>query len=358
MRSDVGRGRIGATAVAHTTGNSNEAGRREDLCHARGTKMRMSRTWRWTALSLGIGAVLMLVGWLTSSGRVGGANLGLAPIDGPRAFGYLEQVCRIGPRPAGSAGLEQLRELARKHFEDLGAQVRVQKFERPHPLYPQGEPVPMANLIASWKPERKDRLLVAAHYDTRPGADLDPDPRKRKEPIIGANDGGSGTALLMELAHHVGDLQTPYGIDLVFFDAEDFVFGSRGEYSLGAEHFARQYERAGRQVRYVAAIVADMIADKSLRVTYDQHSALLAKPVVTKVLAIARRLGIQEFAPRPIQPMVDDHVPLNAAGIPTCLLIDFQYPPWHTSGDTIDKCSADSLTKVGWVILEWLREMR
>src|SRR3990172_1780403 len=120
MRSDVGRGRIGATAVAHTTRNSNEAGRPEDLCHARGTKMRMSRTWRWTALSLGIGAVLMLVGWLTSSGRVGGANLALSPFDGPRAFGYLEQVCRIGPRPAGSAGVGELRGLGRNQFQGFG----------------------------------------------------------------------------------------------------------------------------------------------------------------------------------------------------------------------------------------------
>lgn len=320
--------------------------------------MKSSRAWRWTGLSLAAAAVLLLALWWTPGAPIGGANLASAPINGQRAFGYLEQVCRIGPRPAGSPGLDRLRELARKHFEGLGAKVQVQEFSAPHPLRPQGAPVRMANLIASWKPERKQRLLVAAHYDTRPGADLDRDPRKRNQPIIGANDGGSGTALLMELAHHTGNLPTPYGIDLVFFDAEDFVFGSRGEYSLGAEHFAHEYQRSGGQTRYVAAIVADMIADRSLRVTYDRHSALLARPVVDKLLAIARRLKISEFAPHPIQDVVDDHVPLNAAGIPTCLLIDFQYPAWHTTADTIDKCSADSLTKVGWVILEWLKEMK
>ncbi len=142
-----------------------------------------------------------------------------APIDGKRAYGYLQQICKIGPRPAGSAANARQREMVAKHFKATGGTVREQPFSGTDPR--SGAKVAMANLIGSWHPERARRVLLGAHYDTRPFPDEERDPEKRTTPFIGANDGASGVALLMEIAHHLSDLNTPWGVDLALFDGEE-----------------------------------------------------------------------------------------------------------------------------------------
>jgi Zn-dependent M28 family amino/carboxypeptidase len=224
----------------------------------------------------------------------------------------------------------------------------------------------MVNLIGSWHPERNSRVVIGAHYDTRPFPDEDPDPARRKAPFIGANDGASGVALLMEIAHHLDTLATPWGVDLVLFDGEELVYGGgqsqNGEYFLGSKEFARQYADAvdsGRtRSRYAAGIVLDMVGDRDLKIDQEQNSLTLAHGLVREIWTVARRLGATAFRDRVGSAVLDDHLPLNNAGIPTIDLIDFDYPYWHTSQDLPEKCSAASLEQVGRVVTTWLSQPR
>ena len=137
------------------------------------------------------------------------------PFDAKRALGYLEAVCKIGPRISGSDGMKKQQELLEKHFSKLGGKVEWQKFTARQRS--QRGPVAMANLIVRWHPERQRRIILCSHYDTRPIADQEPDPRKWRDPFVSANDGGSGVALLMELANHIKDMKTTliFGLCLI-----------------------------------------------------------------------------------------------------------------------------------------------
>lgn len=276
--------------------------------------------------------------------------------DGARAYEYLRQLCEIGPRRSGSPGMVAQQELLVAHFERLGADVRLQRFTGTDPR--DGRPVPMANLIVHWHPEKHERILLCAHYDTLPLPMLDREnPRGR---FIGANDGGSGVALLMELGNEMAALQCQYGIDFVFFDAEEYIFRQHDPFFLGSEHFARQYRDNPPGYRYRYAVLLDMIGDADLQIYQERHSMGWrdSRPLVQGIWATARRLGVREFVPRQKYAIKDDHLALHdIAGIPSCDIIDFDYPPWHTQGDTLDKCSALSLAKVGWVVREWLQNV-
>ena len=195
----------------------------------------------------------------------------LAGFDGERAYGYLLEQCKIGPRVSGTEGNQMLRRQLKEHFESLGAQVTLQAFVARHPMT--GEPVEMENVMASWQPDRARRVVIGAHFDTRPHADREASAKRRAEPFLGANDGASGVAVLMELAHVLADLKPSVGVDLVAFDGEELVFDERGEYFLGSTHFAQDYLRRKASVTYVAGIVVDMVGDKSLDIRADAVSA-------------------------------------------------------------------------------------
>src|SRR5262249_20075717 len=166
-------------------------------------------------------------------------------IDTKRVMRYLERICEIGPRISGSEGMKKQQELVKKHFEDLGAKVRMQTFTARQRS--QKDPVEMTNLIASWHPDRTRRVILCSHSDTRPIADQEENRRRWTEPFISANDGGSGVALLMEMAHHVKDLKTNVGIDFVLFDGEEYIFDpapDHDRYFFGSEDFAESYRKA------------------------------------------------------------------------------------------------------------------
>lgn len=278
---------------------------------------------------------------------------------GSRAMEQLEAICDLGPRPSGSEAMRTQRSLLVAHFRALGARVAGQAFEIRDRRT--GQPVHMENLIASWHPDRTDRILIGAHYDTRPFPDRDPvDPRGI---FLGANDGASGVALLMELGRFMADLEGP-GVDFVLFDAEEYVVGPRDPYFLGSTFFARQYaaaRRAGEGPTYRCGVIVDMVADRDLAIWQERKSLSWpdTRPVVESIWAVAARLGVREFVPRPRHEVEDDHVPLrNIGGIPTCDLIDFDYPAWHTTRDLPAECSGESLAAVGKVLLAWLREQQ
>jgi Zn-dependent M28 family amino/carboxypeptidase len=225
--------------------------------------------------------------------------------------------------------------------------------------------VEVANLIVQWHPERKRRVLIATHYDTRPFPDNDlRDPRGE---FIGANDGGSGTALLCQLGKHMPDLPGEIGVDFVLFDAEEFVFDQRNaEYFIGSTYFAKDYAAKPPGYRYEYGVLLDMIGDANLNLYFEKNSLQQAGQLTRSIWQTARRLRVAEFTPRLRHTVRDDHLPLNEiAKIPTCDIIDFDYPQpggnvsyWHTQQDTLDKCSPLSLAKVGWVVHQWLQDLK
>ena len=291
------------------------------------------------------------------------------PLDGTRALGFLEQICDLGPRVTGSAPMVAQQKLLTAHFEELGGQVQVQRFRFPHPR--DGSPHAAANLVVSWHPQTTRRILLCAHYDTRPEPDNENVPRHERGTLfLGANDGASGVALLMELGYEMPKLQSRYGVDFLLVDAEEFVFSdlANQRYFVGSEYFSRDYVRNPPSHRYHKGAVLDMIGDRHLQIYQDRNSVWWkdTRPVTQEIWATANRLGVNEFIarthPKMRIPIRDDHLMLHNVGkIPTCEIIDFDYPRypvnryWHTAADTPEKCSADSLAKVGWVMLEWIR---
>jgi glutaminyl-peptide cyclotransferase len=283
------------------------------------------------------------------------------PVNGERAYGYLQQICDIGRRVSGTAGMTAQQKLLAAHFTELGAKVALQRFRYRHPQT--GAAVNMANLIIEWHPEAQERVLLCAHYDTRPFPDRDPvNPQGE---FIGANDGGSGVALLMELGHLMGALDPKHGdrdvgVDFVLFDAEEFVFGRNDRYFLGSEYFSRDYATQPPAHKYRWAVLLDMVGDADLQIYQERNSLSWreTRPLIRQIWDTAARLGIDEFVARPKHEIQDDHLKLYyTAKIPSCDIIDFDYPAWHTEADRPEACSAESLAKVGWVMHEWLRTM-
>ncbi|MGE3818976.1 MAG: M28 family peptidase [Isosphaeraceae bacterium] len=320
----------------------------------------------WLApASLAILAGTLLI-WLDGTRPLEAQNVSPAkpaPINGARAYGYLKQICALGPRVAGTEANTKQREMVAKHFAAMGGKVTEQPFTARDPK--SGKRVNMVNLVGAWHPDRRSRIVIGAHYDTRPFPDEDPDPARRKAVFLGANDGASGVALLMEIAHHLSDLSTGWGVDLVLFDGEELVYGSGpdgqvGEYFLGSKEFARRYASgvdSGRlRTRYAGGIVLDMVGDKDLTIDQEENSLALAPGLVREVWDVARRLNATAFRHRAGRSVLDDHLPLNNVGIPTIDVIDFDYPHWHTARDVPENCSAASLEQVGKVVTAWLAQ--
>ncbi len=360
--ADSGSTRRGVSAWAKQAAESApRTGTAQENDPARGS-------WRWVIVVfalLGGGLFALIAGGLFDRGPdVQSPTTGAIPAqyDPDRAFGFLVQICQLGPRPSGSEAMQRQQAMLQRYFGDAGADVALQTFEIRHPE--DGSPVPMANLIASWNPDRPKRFLLCAHYDTRPFPDRD---RHNKRGVfVGANDGASGTAALMELARHLSDLPDDVGVDIVLFDGEEFVWQQgRDEYFLGSTFFAEKYRAQPPTVPYQAGILLDMIGDRELKIYFEQNSLRYARDVARSIWRTADQLGVRAFVPRSRHRIDDDHIPLNEiAGIPTVDLIDFDYPRpgigapkyWHTEQDVPENCSGESLAAVVWVVHEWLKQ--
>ncbi len=304
--------------------------------------------------------ILSAVPWFRPAEANAAMQITPSSIDGQRAYEYLKQICKIGPRTAGSEANTKQRELVKNHFQRNGAEIKEQKFRAVHPVT--GEQLAMVNLIGSWNPDKLRRVVIGAHYDTRPHADQEDDPARQQLPFLGANDCASGVALLMEISNHLSTLNTPWGVDLVLFDGEELVFGNDpgvgGEYFLGSEEFARIYaekrDRRGGKMRYVAGMVLDMVGGRNAQIKQDPTSQRNAPAVVQEVWKVARALKVKSFSTRTGREVRDDHISLLKVGIPAIDLIDFDYPYWHKADDLPENCSAESLADVGRVIITWL----
>jgi glutaminyl-peptide cyclotransferase len=326
-------------------------------------RSRFGSPARWLLVIAVVGSAFAVrqFGFKAGSEDVTGAGLVIpAPYDADRAFSYLNRICDLGPRPSATAAMARQQELLTEFFRERGADVELQKFNVRHPET--GQSVELANLIARWHPDRPKRFLLCAHYDTRPYPDRDPvNPKGR---FVGANDGGSGVAALMELSHHVGSLPADVGVDMVFFDGEELVYREgRDNYFLGSEHFAREYVANPPPIGYQAGVLLDMVGDKELAIYYERNSWNYAREVSKSIFATAKSLGVEAFIPRVRHEIRDDHLPLNQiAKIPTVDLIDFDYPRpgigapryWHTTQDVPENCSGHSLATVVYVVHQWL----
>lgn len=280
-------------------------------------------------------------------------------IDAKRAMGYLELICTIGPRQSGTPGMKRQQEVIRRHFESLDLTVQAQTFDAKQTS--QRTPVEMTNLIVSVHPDRKRRVVLCSHYDTRPIADQEPDPRKWREKFISANDGGSGVALLMELAHHLPKLDTKVGIDLVFFDGEEYIFEpgpDRDRYFFGSEHFAKTWKASKDRPDYVAAVLFDMIAGKNPRFPVEGYSWGRARELCIDLWRTGAELKCAAFLDRLGDRVLDDHLALQNVGIPAVDIIDFDYPHWHRLSDTPANCAPDGMIQVARVIGAWLQRMK
>lgn len=285
------------------------------------------------------------------------------PFDPARAVGYVRQLCDIGPRVSGTPGMAKQIELVEKHFKDHGATVTRQEFKARQAS--KKEPVAMTNLIVSWQPAKEKRVLFCSHYDTRPIADQEDDRARWNRPFVSANDGTSGVALFMELAHHMKGYKGDAGIDFILFDGEEYVFetsrfGGGDRYFIGSDHFADEYARTrdARKHRYTGGVLLDLFGAKGAKLKVEANSWMLAPDLVRQVWGVAERAGAKSFIPEAGHEVQDDHLALNRVGIPCVDVIDFDYPHWHRLTDTADKVDGAQMAEVARVLMGWAEVAR
>jgi glutaminyl-peptide cyclotransferase len=279
------------------------------------------------------------------------------PFDGARALEYIKALCAIGPRISGSDGMKKQQEMLQKHFETHGGIVEWQKFNGKQPSQPNA--VPMANMIVSWNPAAKRRIILCGHYDTRPIADQEPRERDWRKTFLSANDGTSTVAFMMELAHHMKESAIKIGVDFVIFDGEEFINDNkRDKFFLGSEHFAERYRKGKPEHQYVAAVLLDLFAGKDARFPVEANSFFLAREVVESIWKEAERQQVKSFERVPGPEVQDDHLALNRAGIPAIDIIDFDYKHWHKLTDLPEACSAKTMADVAKVLTAWLQRFK
>jgi hypothetical protein len=264
--------------------------------------------------------------------------------DGARALAHVRQLVAIGPRVAGSPGAQRARDYITREITALGLRAQPQEFEATTPL----GATAMVNLrvaIPSSADLQGPRLIVAGHYDTKLFKEFG---------FVGANDGGSSAAFLIELARALAKSSLPMAVELLFLDGEEAVIEWQGtDHTYGSRHYVRAAEREGTLASIRALILVDMIGDRDLRIKREEHST----PWLTDLVwAAARRLGKSAFVDE-MTAIDDDHIPFLEAGVAAVDIIDLDYPAWHNAGDTIDKVSAASLQTVGDVVLDVLPEV-
>ena len=265
------------------------------------------------------------------------------PFDSTRAYNHVRDQVAFGPRPAGSPANDKTRAYIISTLAKSGYTAVEHPFDTTTPV----GPVKMANIVATLPGERPERIAIASHFDTKPINEFR---------FLGANDGGSSTGALLELARVLKTRPKPkFTIEFLFFDGEE----AYGEWrDPNHTYGSRQYVAAARASNTLAGLKAlillDMIGDRALNLRRDTNSTTWLTDIVW---AAAKRLGHgANFLDEPF-PVEDDHIPFVKAGVPSVDLIDLDYPAWHTAGDTLDKVSAGSLQIVGDVVLAALPEI-
>ena len=262
---------------------------------------------------------------------------------GEKALAHVQAMVDFGPRPPATEAIEKTRAYLIKQLEAAGWKVEQQNFSDDTP---RGK-VQFVNLIATFGSQPAPSFLVCSHYDTKTFDNAR---------FVGANDGGSSTGILVELARVLAERpELAKKIELVFFDGEEaYVAFTDSDGLYGSRYFAKQLVAQDKAKQFRGGVLFDMVGDKSLTITLPPDSpAELARDIFASSDALDLRKHFTYFE----SDITDDHTPLNAIGIPVIDLIDFDYPPWHTPDDTIDKLSAESLRVTGAVACYFLSEL-
>ncbi len=256
--------------------------------------------------------------------------------DGGRALEHLRAVVAFGPRPPGSAAAEETRRYIKAQMAAIGVALTEQAFTAKTPI----GPVNMVNVRATIPGARPERIILAGHYDTK---------LFRQFRFVGANDAGSSTAFLIEMARVLKARKNPWTIELLFIDGEeafiDWYLGDDNRY--GSRHYVQEATRTGDLARIKAMILVDMIGDRDLVLKRESTSTAWLTDMIwstAKALGYGSSFVAESFA------VEDDHVPFLHAGVPAVDIIDLDYAPWHTADDTLDKVSARSMEVVGRVL--------
>lgn len=276
---------------------------------------------------------------------------------GARAFELLERQVAFGPRVPGSDAHDACLAYFVSFFDSLGIPTQEQYFTlRGY----DNEKLELTNVIASLQPENPSRVLLCAHWDSRPWADAENDPDRALKAVPGANDGASGVAVLLHLAEVLREHPAPVGVDIILFDGEDY--GREGDESMfliGSRYYAATYEG---KARTLFGVLLDLVGDRDARFPQEEFSRQYAGDILKMVWDAAATLGLSRFTQEEHSPILDDHVPLNTvAGIKTVDIIDAslvghdtssprrQY--WHTTRDLPDQCAPQPLQDVGTLLL-------
>lgn len=297
--------------------------------------------------------LLALIAGACANGNEGSGQItdvDVPAFDADSAHALLRRQVAFGPRVPGTPGHAAQLQWMVEYLRARADTVIVQSFDQQI----DGETVRLHNVFARFRPDDHSRVLLVAHWDTRPASDQDTDPAKRTLPILGANDGASGVAVLLTLADMFAQQAPPIGVDILLTDGEDYATGP-GDYDnmyLGAKYFAAN-QPAGYPPLY--GILVDLVGDQNPRFEMEGYSQQYAPEVVQRVWRVAEGLGYGNvFVGSSGMSVMDDHVPLNQGGIRTVNIIDMDYGPgnayWHTQDDVVEHTSPRGLRAAGEVI--------
>jgi len=301
---------------------------------------------------------ILLATGLASCGPDGGAKRTAIPevpverpsFDGAEAHQLIRDQVAFGPRVPGTEG-----HAAQLAWMEGLLRIRADEVELQPVSFTtsQGIELDLTNVLARFRPDLLDRILLLTHWDTRPRSDQAQEPEDREIPVPGANDGASGTAILLHLADLMSRHPPPLGVDLLFVDGEDYGPWTQDMF-IGSNHFAATIPRP---LPWRHGILLDMVGDLDPRFPIEGYSAEYAPVLAQNVWQVAHDLGFGPYFPVSVENRVlDDHLPLNKAGLPTIDVIDFEYGPgntlWHTPDDVPGNTSAETLRMVGEVMTE------
>lgn len=272
------------------------------------------------------------------------------------AYHFVAEQLSFGPRTPGSEAHQNCLNFLEKTLKRFTPDVQIQTFKTR--LF-SGEIIEGNNIIASFQPEKKNRILLCAHWDSRPFADQDDDPANHDKPLQGANDGASGVGVLLEIARHLNTHKTAPGIDIIFFDLEDSgTYGNNDSWALGSQYWSKNPHQINYRARF--GILLDMVGGTDPVFTKEETSMSYAPGIMDKVWKTATRLGYSDyFRPTRTGAILDDHVPINQnLNIPTIDIIHYDdknstgfFKHWHTLGDDLSAIDPISLKVVGHTVM-------
>ncbi len=298
-----------------------------------------------------------------ASGQLQSADtLRLGNFNADSAYSYIARQVEFGPRVPGTESHRACRDWLVSKFKELGIDSVI--VQNATVTASNGDVLPISNIIGGFYTDRPRRIVIAAHWDTRPWADQESKADDRAKAIPGANDGGSGVGVILELIRNLAQNRPKVGVDFILFDAEDYgesgTFDSNSEsWCLGSQYWAKNIEPYTAENLPEYGIVLDMVGGKNAVFHYEAYSSQMAPTPTMKVWSEAERLGLGHIFERSVGGVIiDDHIPMNRAGIPTTDIIELNnhqtgaFPPtWHTLEDNLENIDKNTLKAVGETVL-------